>query len=56
MKDARSAPQMNLRIPAELKKWLEERAAANHRALNGEVLYALERYRDQQEAHAKPSA
>lgn len=48
MKDARNAPQLVLRLPPELKQWLEEQAQANHRSLNGEALVALEQYRKQQ--------
>lgn len=55
MKTARKAPQIGLRLPVDLKQWLEERATANHRSLNGEATALLERYR-QQEANEKAPA
>lgn len=43
MKEARKAPQIGLRLPPELKEWLEKQAEASRRSLNGEILYRLER-------------
>ncbi|MBB4633787.1 Arc family DNA-binding protein [Sphingosinicella soli] len=34
---------MKLRLPADLKVMLKERAAANHRKMNGELVAILER-------------
>jgi len=34
---------MKLRLPVRLKEWLKERADANHRKMNGEVVVILER-------------
>lgn len=42
MKDDRK-PQIGLRLPPDLKRWLEEQAAQNHRSLNGEIVVRLER-------------
>lgn len=35
--------RMNLRLPANLKGWLKERADAHHRTMNGEIVALLER-------------
>lgn len=35
--------RMNLRLPANLKAWLKERADAHHRTMNGEIVVLLER-------------
>ncbi|KJV37905.1 Arc family DNA-binding protein [Acinetobacter brisouii] len=37
--------QLKLRVPAELKDFLEAEAKINHRTINGEVVYRLERSR-----------
>ncbi|MEX0404063.1 hypothetical protein ABGN05_00125 [Aquibium sp. LZ166] len=34
------------RVPADLKVWLEGRAASNHRTLTGELVQLLEAARD----------
>ena len=39
---ARSDPQINLRIPAELKERVEAAAAANKRSMNAEIAERLE--------------
>jgi uncharacterized protein (DUF1778 family) len=39
---AREQPQVNLRLPAELKARLEEAAAANGRSLTAEMVYRLQ--------------
>ena len=41
MKGARGLPQMNIKIPVEVKEMLVERAKKNLRSLNGEVLSRL---------------
>lgn len=33
--------QVNVRIPVELKEWLQEQAAANHRSFTQEVVLRL---------------
>ena len=45
MKDARTAPAIQLRLPTELKNWLKHQAIDNHRSLNGEVLARIEQTR-----------
>ena len=35
--------RINLRLPANLKAWLKERADAHHRTMNGEIVVLLER-------------
>lgn len=42
MKNARTAPAINLKVPVELKKYLQHRAIDNHRSLNSEVIVRLE--------------
>jgi hypothetical protein len=45
-KEERAYP---LRLPPELKTWLEAQAKANRRSLNSEIVYRLEQSRAQQE-------
>lgn len=35
--------RMHVRLPAQLKAWLKERADAHHRTMNGEIVALLER-------------
>jgi hypothetical protein len=35
-------PPFGLRLPTELKAWLQEQANKNHRSLNGEITKRLE--------------
>lgn len=37
--------QLKLRLPIQLKEFIEEEAKKNHRTINGEVIYRLERSR-----------
>lgn len=39
---ARDDPEIRFRAPRDLRAWLKERATANRRSLNGEVVYRLE--------------
>ena len=39
--DAEAVPKMNLRLPRELRRELEESAKRNGRSLNAEVIQAL---------------
>ena len=39
--------QTNLRLPLELKKWLQEQADSQHRSLSAEVVIRLESTRPQ---------
>lgn len=41
--------QTNLRLPAELKKWLQEQAVKARRSLSAEVAVRLEESRNRQE-------
>lgn len=50
MEGARTLPQTNLRMPVDLKQWLQERATANRRSLNSEIVSRLEDSRKQEEA------
>lgn len=50
MKDARQITQTPVRLPADLKRWLQHEAIDNHRSLNGEIVYRLEQLRAQQKA------
>lgn len=38
-----------LRLPDELKSWLEVQARENRRSMNGEITIVLERYRAQRQ-------
>lgn len=38
-----------VRMPDDLKRWLKHQAVDNRRTLNGEVLYRLEKSREEQE-------
>lgn len=38
---ARSDPQLKLRLPADLKAWVEEAAAQNQRSVNAEIVHLL---------------
>lgn len=42
MEGARQISPMQVRIPAELREWLKEEAARNHRSLNSEILMRLQ--------------
>jgi predicted HicB family RNase H-like nuclease len=42
MKDARKIAPFGLRLPPELKEWLQQQALKNHRSLNAELLARLE--------------
>lgn len=45
---ARGDPQINLRLPPDLKEWLEERAERNVRSLTGEIAFMLRKERDRE--------
>ena len=49
----RDSPAIQLRVPDELKLWLKNQAAQNHRSMNGEVLKRLEESRSRQTEGAK---
>lgn len=58
MKNARTAPRLVLRLPLELKQWLERQAEENHRPVSGEAIVAIEHYKRHVEAQVqeKPAA
>ena len=53
MKDARKLPQFNIRLPLELKDYLQRKADEGYRSLNNEVVKRLMESREREEqAHA----
>lgn len=50
MENARQFPQLFLRLPPDLKKWLQDKAKAEGRSLNSEAVRRLQQSRIQQEA------
>jgi hypothetical protein len=50
MNEAKKIPPLQVRVPTDLKAWLKEQAQKNHRSLNGELVYRLERSRQQEGA------
>ena len=49
---ARTDPQFNVRMPADLKEKIEEAAKKNGRSMNAEIVYRLQRSLDEeQEEH-----
>lgn len=45
-----SEPQMKIRLPKELKDWLEEQARANCRSQTAEIVFRLEQAKRLQSA------
>lgn len=39
---SRSDPQFKLRLPENLKAWVEEEAKKQHRSINGQIIYLIE--------------
>ncbi len=39
---ARIDPQLRIRLPLNLKRWIEDEAKRNHRSQNGEIVFWLE--------------
>lgn len=56
MKDARKAPQTNLRMSHELKDWLQKKAEDNFRSMNSEVIARLEESRRREEENDEQRA
>ncbi len=51
---ARTDPQFNVRMPADLKEKIEEAAKENGRSMNAEIVYRLQRSLDEeQEEHVE---
>ncbi|MGP5566261.1 Arc family DNA-binding protein [Pseudomonas helleri] len=46
---SRKDPQFNLRLPEELKQWIESQAQANCRSQTAELVYRLREAKRQQE-------
>lgn len=44
--------QFKLRLPTDLKVWLEEKAIGNQRSLSGEIKYRLEQGRQEEQREA----
>ena len=42
-------PRFILRLPPDLKKWVERSAKQNHRSQNSEFVHGMEFYREQME-------
>lgn len=47
---ASSSPQFKLRIPHQLKDWLQQRAKKNFRSANAEIVSRLEESKTREEA------
>lgn len=45
-----------LRLPDDLKSWLEVQARENRRSMNGEITVVLERHRTQQQRQPQGAA
>ena len=45
---ARNDRQVNIRIPESLKKYLDEQAETSHRSFTAEVVYRLEKNREEE--------
>jgi predicted transcriptional regulator len=43
-------PQVNFRIPGDLRDWLKQRASAMRRTVTAELIVAIEEHRDRIEA------
>lgn len=46
----RTNPQMKIRLPQELKAWIEAKAAENVRSQTAEIVYRLEQAKKLEEA------
>jgi hypothetical protein len=49
---ARKDPQFNLRLPEELKQWVEVQAQKNHRSQTAELVYLIAEEKRRQEQAA----
>lgn len=49
MKDARKLPQFNVRLPQDLKDYLQRKADEGYRSLNNEVVKRLMESREREE-------
>ena len=55
MQGARQMPQANLKLPPDLKAWLQAEADRNMRSFNSECVFRLEQSRKAQEPTATSS-
>lgn len=46
---SRKDPQFNLRLPEELKKWLEQQSQKNHRSQTAEMVFMITQEKQRQE-------
>ncbi|WP_275098047.1 Arc family DNA-binding protein [Sedimenticola hydrogenitrophicus] len=44
---SRTDPQVKVRLPAELKDYIQETAGENHRTMNAEIVFRLEQSKKQ---------
>ncbi|MCY1388631.1 Arc-like DNA binding domain protein [compost metagenome] len=49
---ARKDPQFNLRLPEDLKQWVEAQAQKNHRSQTAELVYLISEEKRRQEQAA----
>nr|WP_294864373.1 Arc family DNA-binding protein [uncultured Pseudogulbenkiania sp.] len=55
MPNAHKLAQFPVRMPPELRAWLEERAKRNSRSMNGEIIAILREKKDAEESQRKGS-
>lgn len=48
MSEVRQWPQFKLRMPPELRDWLEQRSTANHRSQTSELVFILQQERQRE--------
>lgn len=53
---SREDPQMRIRLPEDVKRWVEDRASQNLRSQNAEIVVALREQMKKAEGTAIPSA
>ena len=49
MQNARTMPQLNVRLPESLKNWIKEKAEVNRRSVNSEAVFIFEQCKQQEE-------
>jgi hypothetical protein len=54
MKIGRDSPAAMLRMPQDLKVWLQHRAIDNLRSLNSEIVHRLKQSREQEQKGEQP--
>ncbi len=54
MLSSRQLPQFNVRLPQDIKDWIQQKATENFRSMNAEIVARLDESRKQEEArHAQ---